>query len=79
METKTLDKETKDRISFITFIIAKFASSYKMNGQEAYFYLKKYGGIDYIFKHWWVLHTDNPFWVVREMLDVCRRNGGYMA
>jgi hypothetical protein len=71
-----LDKETSDKISFITFIIPEFARSYKMDKQEAYFYLKKYGGLDYIFKHWWALHIDNPFWAVREIFDVCHQNGG---
>jgi hypothetical protein len=61
MEKKILDQETRDRISFITFIILEFARAYKMNRQEAYRYLKKYGGLDYLFKHWWALHTDNPF------------------
>ncbi|MDR1227240.1 MAG: DUF3791 domain-containing protein [Prevotellaceae bacterium] len=46
------------------------------NAQEAYFYLKKYGGLDFLMKHWWALHTDNPFWFVRDLYDVCYKNGG---
>jgi hypothetical protein len=77
METNTLDNETKNKIGFVTFIIEEFAVSYKMNRQEAYRYLKKYGGIDYIFECWWALHIDNPFWAVRDIYKVCRNNGGY--
>jgi hypothetical protein len=77
MDTKTLDKETKNKVGFVTFIIEEFASAYKMNRQDSYQYLKKYGGLDYVFKNWWALHIDNPFWVVREMFDVCHNNGGY--
>ncbi|KAA6310995.1 hypothetical protein EZS27_037799 [termite gut metagenome] len=76
MVTK-LDKQTSDKVSFITFIIPEFASAYKMNIQEAYFYLKKYGGMDYLNECWWALHTDNSFWAVRDMFQVCRSNGGY--
>jgi hypothetical protein len=76
MDTKILNEETKNKITFVTFIIEKFASTYKMNRQAAYFYLKKYGGIDYLFKHWWALHTDNPFWAVRDLYEVCYQNGG---
>jgi hypothetical protein len=76
LKKKTLDKEASDRISFITFIIPYFARSYKMNRQDAYRYLKKYGGIDFLFEHWWALHTDNPFWAVRDLYEVCRKNGG---
>jgi hypothetical protein len=76
MESRILDKETRDRISFITFIIPEFARSYKMNIREAYLYLKKYGGLDFLYRHWWALHTDNPFWAVRDMYEVCYKNGG---
>jgi hypothetical protein len=76
MEAKILDRETSNKVRFVTFIIPQFARAYKMNKQDAYFYLKKYGGLDYMFANWRALHIDNPFWVVREMFDVCYRNGG---
>jgi hypothetical protein len=76
LKKKELDKEASDRISFITFIIPQFARAYKMNRQDAYRYLKKYGGIDFLFEHWWALHTDNPFWAVHSLYKVCRNNGG---
>jgi len=76
MITGTLDKATRDEISFTTFIIPEFAKSYKMSVQDAYRYLKKYGGLDYLDENWWALHTDNPFWAVRDMFEICRQNGG---
>ncbi len=71
-----LDKQTSDKVSFITFIIPRFAESYKMNVRDAYLYLKKYGGLEYLMEHWWALHTDNPFWAVRDMYEICHQNGG---
>jgi hypothetical protein len=47
-----------------------------MNVQSAYFYLKKYGGWDYLNTCWWALHTDSEFWAVRDIFEVCRSNGG---
>jgi hypothetical protein len=76
MENRSLDKNTSNKVSFISFIIPEFAYAYKMEMQEAYFYLKKYGGLDFLMKHWWALHTDNPFWAVRDLYDVCYKNGG---
>ena len=76
MKAKGLDKETSDKISFISFIIPKFAETYKMNFQEAYFYLKKYGGLDFLMKHWWTLHTDNDIWAVHDIYEICHQNGG---
>ncbi|MDR3219012.1 MAG: DUF3791 domain-containing protein [Dysgonamonadaceae bacterium] len=78
MAATTLDKQTSDKVSFITFIIPKFASGYKMNVQKAYIYLKQYGGIDFLNECWWALHTDNPYWAIRDMAQVCRNNGGYL-
>jgi hypothetical protein len=36
-----ISKDTRDKISFISFIIPEFAQAYKMKIQDAYFYLKK--------------------------------------
>ena len=71
-----LDEETRNKVRFVTFIIHQFARAYKMNKQDAFFYLQKYGGLDYIFESWWALHIDNPFWAVRDIYKVCRKNGG---
>ena len=76
MSAKTLSKETSDKISFISYIIPKFADEFKMNAQEAYFYLKKHGGLDFLMEHWWALHTYSGFWAVRDLYDVCLKNGG---
>jgi hypothetical protein len=76
MNTATLDKQTSDKVAFISYIIPKLADAYKMNVQDAFFYLKKYGGWDFLNEHWWALHTDNPFWAVCDIFEICRQNGG---
>lgn len=76
VQKRTIDKQTRDKISFITYIVPAFAEAYKMNVQQAYLYLKKYGAWDYLNKHWWALHTDSEFWAVRSLYNVCYKNGG---
>jgi hypothetical protein len=71
-----IDKETSNKVNFMTFIITKFARAYKMNSQQAYLYLKKYGGMSFLNEHWWALHTDNPVWAIRDLYEVCYENGG---
>ncbi|MDR1455766.1 MAG: DUF3791 domain-containing protein [Tannerella sp.] len=73
---KTLDREASNKISFITYIITEFALAYKMPMPEAYRYLKKYGGLDYLYDHWWALHTDNKFYALQDLYEVCYENGG---
>jgi hypothetical protein len=76
METKALDKQTSDKVSFISYIIPKFAADYKMGVPQAYRYLKQYGGLAFLMEHWWALHTDNDIWAVHDIYEICRQNGG---
>jgi len=75
-QKRELDVESLDKVSFITFIITIFARAYKMNKQQAYLYLEKYGGLDYLFKHWWTLHTEDPYWSLKALYSACYKNGG---
>jgi hypothetical protein len=47
-----------------------------MKVQDAYFYLKKYGGWDFLNEHWWALHTDNVLYTLNDLYEVCYENGG---
>ena len=76
METQALDKQTSDKISFISFIIPEFASAFKMKISDAYRYLKQYGGLDFLHKNWWALHTDNEYYTLFDLYEVCYKNGG---
>jgi hypothetical protein len=76
MATTTLDKRTSDKVTFIAFIIPEFAAAYKMKISDAYCYLKKHGGLDFLHKHWWALHTDNEYYTLLDLYDICRLNGG---
>jgi hypothetical protein len=76
MEAKSLDKQTSDKVSFVTFIIIEFAEAFKMKKTDAYHYLRQYGGLDFLFKHWWAMHTDDKYFALRDLYDVCLENGG---
>jgi len=76
MENKKINKETSDKVSFISFIIPAFAEAYKMDVQSAYNYLKEYGGLVFLQEHWWALHTDNAIWAVHNIYEICHQNGG---
>ena len=76
MEKSAINKATSDKISFMTYIVPAFADAYKMNAQDAYFYLKKYGAWDFLNEHWWALHTDNVLYTLDDLYEVCHENGG---
>ncbi|MDR1973755.1 MAG: DUF3791 domain-containing protein [Bacteroidales bacterium] len=75
-EQISIDKNTDDKIAFVSLIVPLFADAYKMNIQVAYFYLKKYGGFAYLLENWWALHTDNPLYALNDLYEVCYKNGG---
>jgi hypothetical protein len=75
-QKRQLDEETCNRIRFITFMITMFARTYKMNKQQAFLYLEKYGGLDYLHKHWWALHTEDTYWSLKSLYSACYKNGG---
>jgi hypothetical protein len=76
MANGKLDKSINDKLSFIAFIIPEFALAYKMTIQNAYLYLKQYGGLDYLNRHWWALHTEDPYWSLKSLYATCYKNGG---
>ena len=75
-QKRELDREMQNKVAFMTFILTKFARAFKMSNPDAYRYLKKYGGWDYLNEFWWTLHTEAPFWSVRALYEACYRNGG---
>ncbi|MDR1936975.1 MAG: DUF3791 domain-containing protein [Tannerellaceae bacterium] len=40
-------------------------------------YLQQYGGLDFLYEHWWALHTDSKYYALLDLYEVCRKNGGY--
>jgi len=74
--TTTDDRAIRNKISYITFMLIEFAEAFKMNKQEAYLYLQRYGGLDFLFRHWWAMHTDDRYYGLRDLYEVCRQNGG---
>jgi hypothetical protein len=76
MELIANDYKISDKVSFISGIIPEFADAYKMSIPNAYIYLKKHGGLQYLYDEWWALHTENIVWAVRDIYEVCLSNGG---
>jgi hypothetical protein len=75
-QKRKLDEDMQNKMLYIAFMITIFARTYKMNRQKAYLYLEKYGGLDYLFKHWWTLHTEDPYWSLKALYSACYKNGG---
>jgi hypothetical protein len=71
-----INAEKRYWIEYMNMIIFEFASSYKLSVKKSYTYLKQYGGIDFLNEFYDVEHTENPYYTVRTLLNVCRNHGG---
>jgi hypothetical protein len=59
-----MSEKTRNKIRFITFMIAQFVEAYKMGKSETYLYLRQCRGFDYLKNNWRALLIQNLFWVL---------------
>ncbi len=62
-------------IGYVVALISEFAAKYDILPRQAYAYLKRFKGLDYLYKHYNVLHTFSLEDTVQSVSDVCRHNG----
>jgi hypothetical protein len=73
-----IDVETRNRIRYMNFIIIGFAKGAKMWIPEAYKYLRDFGGLDFLYRHYDYEHTQPEMYTYVTLLKICRRNGGWL-
>jgi hypothetical protein len=66
----------EDKIAFIIAVVSEFASAFSLNPQQAYRYLDRFKGIDFVDKFYNVEHTLSFNDVVQDLAIYCRKNGG---
>lgn len=75
---KTIDENTRNRIRYMNFIIISFAKGAKMWIPEAYKYLRDFGGLDFLYRHYEYEHTLPASETHFTLLKICRNNGGWL-
>lgn len=66
-------------INYIVVCISEFAQRYQIHTKDAYLYLQKYRGIDFLVDCYDAEHTLSFDDTVDDLTKVCRRNGGALA
>lgn len=69
-------KQQKRVINYIVICINEFAKQCKLTSKEAYLYLKKYGGINFLKENYEAEHTLGIDDAIDDLKQVCRKNGG---
>lgn len=69
----------EDKLAYIIAVVNEFADAFSLNPQQAYRYLDRFKGIDFIDKFYKVEHTLSFDEVVEDLALYCRKNGGALA
>lgn len=69
-------RELKNQLEYIVTIVSCFAEKFKLNNRQAYSYLRRFSGIDFLIRHYNVEHTLSIENAVEDLQLYCFNKGG---
>lgn len=73
-----MNKIVIDKINYIIALITEFAQRHQLSTQQAYLYLKKYKGLEFVDEFYDVEHTQSFENSVEDITFYCHRMGGQL-
>lgn len=73
------NNEIKNRIEYIVVCVSEFAKRFKLTNQQAYAYLRRFTGIDFLNTYYEVEHTQSIENAVEDLQMLCYRRGGKIS
>lgn len=70
---------TKDQIAYIICCVGAFALHYKLTSIQAYAYLRRHGGIEFLIECYEAEHTLSIEDAVEDLAAVCQHRGGLIS
>lgn len=74
-----MEVRLEDKVAYIIAVVNEFADKFSLNSQQAYRYLERFKGIDFVDEFYNVEHTQSFEDVVEDLTLYCRKNGGKLA
>lgn len=74
-----MSEQIKNKIEYIIAIVSDFAAAHSLTTMQAYRYLERYHGIDFIDRFYNVEHTFSFEDVIEDLTAYCHRKGGALA
>lgn len=71
-----MTKADMNVLDYIVVCISEFSNRYEMQMRDAYIYLKRYKGIEFLKEFYDVEHTLSFEDVLDDLAAICRKNGG---
>lgn len=69
-------QNTRDILEYAIALTNEFAKAHDLTDIQAFRYLDRFKGIDFIVDHYDIAHTQSFYDMVEGLGDVCKRNGG---
>lgn len=66
----------KEKIEFFLMLLKLFAQQYGLSNRQAYAYISEHNGVEYVEKHYNILHTLSFPDMVESLAAYCKKNGG---
>lgn len=74
-----MNTRIEDKLAYIIAVVNEFAAAFSLNSQQAYRYLDRFKGIEFVDKFYNIEHTQSFEDVVDDLALYCRKNGGMLA
>ena len=74
-----MSKTILDRINYFVALISEFAAAHQISTTQAYEYLQRYKGLDFVDEFYDVEHTFSFETTVEDLTAYCKRMGGALA
>jgi hypothetical protein len=74
-----MSKSVLDKINYFVALITEFATTHNISMPQAYEYLQRYKGLDFVDKFYDVEHTLSFENTVEDLTAYCKRMGGTLA
>ena len=71
--------DIKDKLEWTVIFVLEFGRKYGLTMKQAFNYLSRFKGIDFIDRHYGCVHTQSFASIVDDIAEYCHRHGGALV
>lgn len=74
-----MEYDIKDKLEWTVIFMLEFGRKYDLTMKQAFNYLSRFKGIDFIDRHYEYVHTQSFASMVDDIAEYCHRHGGALV
>lgn len=78
-KVNTTDRDTQNRMTYFVYCVNAFAERYQLSPKQAFAYLHRYKGMDFLDECYEAEHQLSIRDAVDDLTIICKRNGGKLV